>query len=253
MPHDATGPLQSPIDITSPAHSTTLLPLDFQYRGGDVVRSATLIMGNGDWVDGCLQVIPLLAVRLKPDAGVFRLGSESYRLIELHWHTPADHALNGRRPGMELHLVHAHERTGDLLVVGVHYREVPYPDSNDPLLPVFGQLDSFTSAPTIDVPRLDLPALLPPSSRRYRSCRYQGSRTTADDAGIFQPGVQWIILRDQAPVSISLINAHRVLVDTDLRRLQFHDRAGFDFSRPTIQGNARALQPRAGRPILTDA
>jgi len=253
LPHDATAPLQSPIDLTHAVPVPGLRPLDFRYRAGDIVQSVTLSIHNGACQQGRLQAVPILAVTLRPNAGLLRVGADAYRLRSLHWHTPADHALDGRRPGMEMHLVHTHEQTGALLVVGVHYREQPYPSTTAPLLPIFSRFAELKSAATFPPPQLDLPELLPHAPRRYTSYRYDGSLTTADDDGVFREGVQWIVLRDQAPVSVALIHAHRALVDADLRDLHFDGRETFDFQRPRPQGNARALQDRAGRTIETEA
>ena len=67
---------------------------------------------------------------------------------------------------------------------------------------------------------------------RRASYRYQGSLTTADDQGVFRGGVQWVVLREPVAAAPAQIDAHRALVDAP--------------------GNARDLQPRGGREILTD-
>ena len=88
---------------------------------------------------------------------------------------------------------------------------------------------------------LDLAALLPPPGRRA-SYRYEGSLTTADDDGVFRDGVQWIILRQPVTAAPAQIDAHRAFVDAPLP----------DLDRPNPPGNARPLQPRGGRRIVTE-
>ena len=138
---------------------------------------------------------------------------------------------------MELHLVHAGP-DGGILVVGVLYSDGP---ANPALAPVFDRLAALGDAPAVAIPALDLDALLPPPGRRA-SYRYAGSLTTADDDGVFRDGVQWVVLREPVAAAPAQIVAHRALVDARL--------SGLD--RPNPPGNARDLQPRAGREILTD-
>jgi carbonic anhydrase len=46
-------------------------------------------------------------------------GKGTYDLLQFHFHTPSEHALNGYRTSMEAHLVHRNRATGTLGVVGV--------------------------------------------------------------------------------------------------------------------------------------
>ena len=54
--------------------------------------------------------------------------------------------------------------------------------------------------------------------------------------------MQWVVLREPVAAAPAQLDAHRALVDAPL--------AGLD--RPNTTGNARDLQPRAGREILSD-
>jgi carbonic anhydrase len=47
------------------------------------------------------------------------IGSKKLELLQFHFHTPSEHALNGRRYAMEAHLVHREVGTDSLTVLGV--------------------------------------------------------------------------------------------------------------------------------------
>ncbi len=49
-----------------------------------------------------------------------RLGDDRFRLLQIHWHTPAEHTIEGEEFAAELHLVHRNEQR-ELLVVGSVY------------------------------------------------------------------------------------------------------------------------------------
>ena len=228
--------LQSPIDIAGPLTRDDLPPLDFRYPAA-VAATAELVVHRGDPLDGRPRAIVQVVVTPPPGAAELRLDGVAYELTSLHWHTPAEHAIEGRRPPMELHLVHAGP-DGGILVVGVLYAEGP---ANPALAPVFDRLAALRDAPAVPIPTLDLAGLLPPLGRRA-SYRYAGSLTTADDDGVFRDGVQWVVLREPVAAAAAQLDAHRALIDAPLPS------AG----RPNPTGNARDLQPRAGREILSD-
>ena len=48
----------------------------------------------------------MLQVRFEDDAGGLVINGTAYHLRQLHWHTPSEHTVGGRRYDMELHLVH---------------------------------------------------------------------------------------------------------------------------------------------------
>lgn len=47
------------------------------------------------------------------------IGNKKLELLQFHFHTPSEHALNGRRFAMEAHLVHREVGTDNLTVLGV--------------------------------------------------------------------------------------------------------------------------------------
>ncbi len=97
------GRLQSPVAIdTSAAISTPCAPLRFRYR------SSSLYITN----DG-------RALRLGYDRGSYLVvDGLSYELVELRFHVPAEHMIDGRPADGELQLIHGNNR-GDIAVVAV--------------------------------------------------------------------------------------------------------------------------------------
>lgn len=237
---------QSPIDIRRDRlRPERLPPLAFDYPARADV-SPCLNVVPGDLIDGRPRAVPLVVATPKPGAASLHVGAEPYRLLQCHWHTPAEHLLDGVAAPMELHLVHQCVNDDSLLVVAVFYEEGP---PNDTLASLFDRLHGFRSAPCLDPLVVDLAWLLPAGRSSYR---YSGSLTGADNYGLFREGVTWVVLADPVTASADQFAAHRALIDSGLVDLHFPGRDGFDLSRPNPPGNARPCQVLAGRPVLTD-
>uniref|UniRef100_A0A0E0ABS2 Carbonic anhydrase n=1 Tax=Oryza glumipatula TaxID=40148 RepID=A0A0E0ABS2_9ORYZ len=57
-------------------------------------------------------------VRFDGDAGGVVVDGEAYALRQMHWHSPSEHAVDGRRYDLELHMLHQSEtRDGRYAVV----------------------------------------------------------------------------------------------------------------------------------------
>lgn len=109
----ARGTKQSPIDISTAqaVSNPALQPLHRDYT----VANATL-------VDNVVNV----ALRFDGDgggggAGSVSVGGKLYRLKQVHWHSPSEHTVDGRRFPVELHMVHASD-DGNVTVVAMLYR-----------------------------------------------------------------------------------------------------------------------------------
>jgi hypothetical protein len=60
-------------------------------------------------------------VRFDGDAGGVVVDGEAYALRQMHWHSPSEHAVDGRRYDLELHMLHQSEtRNGRYAVVARH-------------------------------------------------------------------------------------------------------------------------------------
>ena len=151
--------------------------------------------------------------------GEVRVGDRVYRLVQFHWHTPAEHEVDEQRYPMEMHLVHA-AADGSTLVIGVFLRAG---SANATLAPIFSQLPKRPQGHAT-VTHVNLAALIPPHEE---SARYTGSLTTPP----FTEGVRWIVVAPPIDVSRDQIAA---------------------FSALFPEGNARAVQPINGRRVATD-
>ena len=61
------------------------------------------------------------------------LGENSFDLLQLHFHAPSEHTVDGHQYAMEMHLVHENAGT-ELAVVGVFIEEGAYNAAFDPIL-----------------------------------------------------------------------------------------------------------------------
>lgn len=209
---------QSPVDFRPGDIDPADLPdLHFAYSSSTSVRM-TYISADDSPCHDAGEEETVRAV-IPPGAGTLRVGRREYALQQVHWHTRAEHLLNGYRFPLEQHLVHA-DADGNLLVVGVWLR---YGRPHAALGRLFGRLPAECT-PDRMVHGVDLNALLP-SSRR--SLHYPGSLTTSP----FSEGVSWVMLA--RPLALSRTQA-----------------AAFTALFP--HGNARGVQPLNGRRVRLD-
>jgi len=60
-----------------------------------------------------------MQVNFPQGSNTLTVGQDLYDLVQFHYHTPSEHAFEGQRTEMEVHLVHKKRGSGDLAVVGV--------------------------------------------------------------------------------------------------------------------------------------
>ncbi|KAJ0575386.1 putative carbonic anhydrase [Helianthus annuus] len=103
------GKFQSPVNVVKSkcVAGRHLKPLDIEYN---VVVNATL-------VDNLFNV----GIKYDGNAGMLRMNGKNYSLIQMHWHAPSEHHLNGLQYAAELHLVHK-AVDGETSVVAILYR-----------------------------------------------------------------------------------------------------------------------------------
>ncbi|XP_076917383.1 alpha carbonic anhydrase 1, chloroplastic-like [Bidens hawaiensis] len=77
------GKHQSPVNIVKSKcdHARNLKPLDIEYN---IVVNATL-------VDNLYNV----QITYNGNAGMLRINGKNYSLVQMHWHSPSEHRLNG--------------------------------------------------------------------------------------------------------------------------------------------------------------
>ena len=167
------GVNQSPIDISK------TIAADVETLQGKYDSDSTEIVNNGH----------TLQINVGPGSW-FRAEGEKFQLIQLHFHSPSEHQINGEIFPLEGHFVHQN-KSGALAVVGVLFRSGEW--NTD--LAQFGAAapKEFNQPIPIDV---DFAAL-----EMYRDhesyYRYNGSLTTPPCS----EGVQWYVLKDPGHIA----------------------------------------------------
>ncbi|PWA86778.1 alpha carbonic anhydrase 7 [Artemisia annua] len=154
------GHMQSPIDIADERVETTsklgVLERDYTPSNATVMNRGYDIMLR--WIGG---------------GGSIRINGTEYQLNQIHWHTPTEHAINGQRFDLELHIVHqsADEK---IAVVGILY-EIGSPDSFLLMIEPYLRAVAPTKGVELSVGIID-PRQIEFGSIEYY--RYNGSLTT---------------------------------------------------------------------------
>ena len=193
----AVGTEQSPIDLAE-ANLTQedLQDISFSYQPSPLV-----VMNNGHTIQ----------VPYDSSSEVdMTLDGEAYELLQFHFHTPSEHALNGDLLGAELHFVHRKVGTeGDLAVVGVMLREGA---ENEALAGVLANAPA-EEGETETQETVDPSAMLPESGATYR---YPGSLTTPPCS----QGVKWNVMAEPVELSAEQIDALLSVIGPSNRPLQ---------------------------------
>jgi carbonic anhydrase len=198
------GPNQSPIAFSDGDARSREAVLQVNY-GDNVALQEEELSTNIEWKDE------------PPGDNTVRFEGTTYAFVQFHFHSTAEHVINGERSDLEMHFVHQ-ASDGSLLVLAVF---IEAGDANDEFAPIITSLE-ISGEQEIAV---DLRALLP---GRLASFRYQGSTTTPPCTG----GVQWILLKQQVELSAAQIE----MIRDAIRELN----DGFDNNR-TVQNRERRV------------
>ncbi|KAL8125727.1 alpha carbonic anhydrase 1, chloroplastic-like [Apium graveolens] len=209
------GKAQSPIDVVT--HKAfldkNLKPLIRVYHAS-----------NATLVDNGFNV----GIRFNGNVGGFSIDGKKYTLLQMHWHSPSEHRLNGRLMDAELHIVHKAE-DGSIAVVAVLYKD----GDADPLLTkIQSKLAELTYdryAKREEGPEIVLGTFNTKQMRRksHKYYRYRGSFTTPPCT----ENISWNILGKVRSISKQQVDALRGPLDIACKR------------------NARPVQPLNGRVI----
>lgn len=209
---------QSPVDIRTARVVPARHPAPIRAHFADAV---TLDLAN-TWAEGGPVDAEWATLKANVPAGSsVTLGPVRYNLLQFHFHSPAEHAVNGRRAAMEVHYVFLREgsapcarRPDALLVIGA--RIVPG-KAHAELGKIFDRpaLPANAAAPHQAIPDFAPGKVL---GSLAKSWRYEGSLTapasfapTCDEpegsvahqleTGTLPENVQWVVLR--APISMA--------------------------------------------------
>ncbi len=186
-----TGTQQSPVDIKG------AIKADLQNLVFDWKPQAFGIVNNGHTIQA----------NAAPGSSL-TLDGQKFALAQFHFHTPSEHALDGKRTIMEAHFVHADER-GRFAVIGMFM--------------VAGQANPAFAAVMANAPKkagekraasaIDPNLFLPANKQRFR---YEGSLTTPPCSET----VDWNVFAQRIEVAQADIEAFKTLFPMNARPLQ---------------------------------
>lgn len=182
------GMMQSPVDL-SEANAV-----------GDIELAADYGM-----TDGTLR---LGQYKVQVDAPVGQgmiSGDRLFNLIQVHFHTPSEHAIDGQRYPLTAHFVHA-TRDGTLGVLGVMFEEG---DRNAGLQSI---IDAMPAGDAANI-SVDLAELVPDELDVWR---YMGSLTTPPCT----EDVNWHVVEDTVEASPQQIAAFEAALSPTARSIQ---------------------------------
>ena len=158
---------------------------------------------------------------VKPGKDYLTYNGQRYNLVEIHFHVPSEHRLNGKQFPMEVHLVHQNSKN-ELLVLGVFLKKGAANSYLGALLssPQFLALNEEVQQVLELNPLLLNPGDLLGRAKEYYT--YAGSLTTPPCV----EGVTWLVAKEPVELSVSQLNA---------------------FKKQVISFNARPLQKLNGR------
>ena len=189
----AKGGAQSPIDIRKTVKAN-LPELQFNYSS-----VAPTLVNNGHTVQINL-----------PAGQTLTVGNTTYQLLQFHFHTPSEEAINGKRTAMVGHFVHK-DAEGGLGVIGVLFEPGK---TNAAYAPLFKHLPRYKGeTTTVSDLSIDLAALLPSNKGYYN---FAGSLTTPPCS----EGVNWMVLKQPVRLGAEQIKAFRRLFNANARPIQ---------------------------------
>jgi len=193
-----TGRRQSPIDFVpvdlAPADPANAAGVDIAYR-----PAATIIFNEGHTVELVVD-----------NGSVIAVDGKRYQLLQMHYHTPSEHRIEGKAYPLEAHFVHK-ARDGSFAVVGQLF-DIGAEDAA--LAGILRHLHQrSTKAIRYAGPAVDLRAILPAVPAYYR---YRGSFTTPPCT----EGVRWFVVKDASTASKSQIDTLHAAMGANARPVQ---------------------------------
>jgi carbonic anhydrase len=209
------GKRQSPVDIWDEVPAD-LYPLRFQYQSipllvlnnGHTLQANYNTLGQAENVTIGGKAYP---VKGKPvHNSSLMIGDAPYKLLQFHFHTPSEHARDGRRFAMEVHLVHK-SADGNLAVVGVLLkRGKENPTLKKVLDHVSGNINEVKHVKGVSINATDL---LPTNRDVFH---YSGSLTTPPCS----ENVNWYVMKTPIEVSDAQVKQFAKLIGENARPLQ---------------------------------
>lgn len=144
--------------------------------------------------------------------GQLRVEKEAYPLVQLHFHEPSEHAINGERFPAELHFVHVKEN-GKIAVLGVLIQEGN--ENNADLQSILDNMPQTPEEQNVDSGvKISLRALLPKNKKDFYSLA--GSLTTPPCS----EGVDWYVLANPITISAAQLEQLKSFYADNARHVQ---------------------------------
>ncbi|HEB86031.1 MAG TPA: carbonic anhydrase family protein [Gammaproteobacteria bacterium] len=209
------GKRQSPVNIQS-QKPADLYPLRFQYQSLPlrIINNGHTLQANYDTVNKNQSITiggKPYRMHTKPVYNsTLMLGDVPYKLLQFHFHAPSEHAREGERYAMEVHLVHQNAK-GNLAVVSVLLKRGRLnPTLQKVLDNVSGSINEVNAVQDVSVNAADL---LP---RNHQVFYYSGSLTTPPCS----ENVNWFVMKTPMEVSDNQVNRFTQLIGRNARPLQ---------------------------------
>ncbi len=189
----ADGAMQSPIDLSA-TNAEGAVTISTSYAPVPLT-----VLNNGHTVQ-----------MNAGDAGTLVSGGVEYKLLQVHFHTPSEHVIDGKHAPLEAHFVHQSD-DGRLAVLGVMIVEGA---ENPTLTELFRHLPTKEAeAVTYDDVTIDFNGLLPADKTIFR---YMGSLTTPPCS----EGVNWHLLAKPVEASDRQIGGLEAVMGENNRPVQ---------------------------------
>lgn len=192
----AIGSQQSPVDIAATVKSQ--LPALKPAWG----KTSDTIVNNGHTIQLNFA-----------EGSTLKLGDTTYKLVQVHFHHPSEHLIDGKNFPMEAHFVHRAD-SGGLAVVGVLMAEGK---PNAAFSKIVATMPA-TEGPAVKADTNIHPAELLPAKLGYY--RYPGSLTTPPCSET----VEWLVLTDPVQVAAADVAAFAKLYPMNARPVQKSNR-----------------------------
>jgi carbonic anhydrase len=188
---------QSPIDIVGAAEDPKLKPLDLK-----TFPTTVDIINNGHTIEQ----------HYEGTGTAINFAGKKYELLQFHFHSLAEHVVNGERGDMELHAVFQAPQSSDKLVVGVIF-EVGKTENRFLKTLIDAGLPKKHGAKTVVSTPINVADVLTSPNSYFT---YPGSLTTPPCSET----VTWVVLAKRARLTQAQLQAFRDILGNDFRPLQ---------------------------------
>ncbi|MEZ5696853.1 MAG: carbonic anhydrase family protein [Sphingomonadaceae bacterium] len=187
------GIMQSPIDLGQ-ANATGEIDVTVNWQAGPLT-----LLHNGHTVQASFA-----------EGSTMISGGKSFKLVQVHFHTPSEHTVDGKAYPLTAHFVHAAD-DGALAVLGVMFEEG---DAHSELQKLVSAAPKEKrAAQSVPGVSFDPMKLLPEDRKIYR---YMGSLTTPPCS----EGVNWHVLSTPVEASAAQIAAMEEAMGMNARPVQ---------------------------------